>query len=78
MDIVDDAGEGERFVEWIRTNGFEVVVFDMDQTMSTSHCGSGLKKEDMHKFISKASGDFIKAANALSVVNFRCAVATGR
>lgn len=76
MDFVDD--EGDAFVEWIKSNGFEVVVFDMDQTMSASHCGSGLKKEDMYKFISNASNDFIRVINKLRAYNLRCAVATGR
>jgi hypothetical protein len=27
------------FVEWLDQRGFEVVVFDMDRTMSSGHCG---------------------------------------
>ena len=80
MDFVNNNEDREdtRFLEWIENNGFEVVVFDMDRTMSASHCGSGLLKEEMSEFISNASGDFIKATNVLKTLNFRCAVATGR
>ena len=68
----------DSFLEWVQNHGFEVVVFDMDRTMSSFHCGSGLKKEEMHDFIANASGDFVTALEGLKTVNFKCAVATGR
>ena len=78
MDFVNHDNQGQLFLEWIESHGFEVIVFDMDRTMSTAHCGSGLKRTDMSDFISRASGDFVTAVNMLKTQNFRCAVATGR
>eukprot|EP00808_Paulinella_micropora_P024637 g12426.t1 len=32
----------ERVVSWLRSRGITVVVWDMDQTMSAGHCGTGI------------------------------------
>ena len=57
--------ESNMFVNWIENNGFEVIVFDMDRTMSAAHCGSGLRKEDINEFISQASEDFLQVIRSL-------------
>lgn len=76
MNFIENLGEG--FAHWVRTHGIEVVVFDMDCTMSTSHCGAGLKKEEFQQYIDNASVDFITAIGALSKMEtIGCAVATG-
>ena len=74
-------GSAAHFVDWIERHSFEVIVFDMDCTMSTSHCGSGLPREKLSEYISNASNDFVKALRALCLISttksIKCAVATG-
>eukprot|EP00931_Biecheleriopsis_adriatica_P005650 TRINITY_DN107144_c0_g1_i1.p1 TRINITY_DN107144_c0_g1~~TRINITY_DN107144_c0_g1_i1.p1 ORF type:complete len:302 (+),score=40.93 TRINITY_DN107144_c0_g1_i1:53-958(+) len=65
------------FVAWVLANGFEVVVFDMDLTMGSGHCGYGIKLEDLDKYISGASPDFVEAVQVLSKIpGVQLAVAT--
>lgn len=67
----------KRFVAWVLASGIDVVVFDMDLTMGSGHCGEGLKLEELQSYVSGASPDFIEAVGALSgIPGIRLAVAT--
>lgn len=67
----------KRFVAWVLSSGIDVVVFDMDLTMGSGHCGDGLKLEELASYISGASPDFVEAVRALSgIPSIRLAVAT--
>ena len=64
----------DQLVRW----NVRVVVWDMDRTMSSSHCGSGLRIRELDDYIGKASSDFVLAARALAKdPRFVLAVATG-
>lgn len=74
------------FVDWIIRNGIEVIVWDMDCTMSAGHCGAGLLRDNLSKYIDDTSKDFVHAMNLIYEHNLscklsqkivRCAVATG-
>lgn len=66
-----------RFVEWLLANGIDVVVFDMDMTMGSGHCGPGLAIAKVGDYIAGASPDFVEAALVLSrMPGIRLAVAT--
>lgn len=67
-----------RFVGWVFANNFEVVVFDMDLTMGSGHCGDGLLRGDaVEKYIAAASPDFVEAIKVLHrLPGIRLAVAT--
>mmetsp|Transcript_40078 Transcript_40078/g.98498 ORF Transcript_40078/g.98498 Transcript_40078/m.98498 type:complete len:238 (+) Transcript_40078:169-882(+) len=66
------------FVDWLDQRGFQVVVFDMDRTMSSGHCGQGLKREDLQGYLNSVSRDFVEASLALSSLGrHKLAVATG-
>mmetsp|Transcript_127141 Transcript_127141/g.283420 ORF Transcript_127141/g.283420 Transcript_127141/m.283420 type:complete len:216 (+) Transcript_127141:116-763(+) len=68
----------DRFVAWVVSSGLEVVVFDMDHTMSGMHCGSGLPIDQCHTYIEATSADFAEAARALHrIPGLHLAVATG-
>jgi len=56
---------------------FSCVVFDMDHTISSQHCGSGLPLADLPHYINAASWDFILLADALAAKGVKLAVATG-
>lgn len=76
MEEVDD--NFSFFLDWLKANGFKIIVFDMDCTMSTSHCGPGLLREHLDDYISNTSSDFIHLLHRISKQNeIRCAVATG-
>ena len=63
----------DQLVRW----NVRVVVWDMDRTMSSSHCGSGLRIRELDDYIGKASSDFLLAARALAAdPRFVLAVAT--
>jgi hypothetical protein len=70
---------GTTFLRWVASNGFKVVVWDMDRTMSSGHCGAGLLIDKLQSYIDGASLDFIEAANALSTSDrsIKFAIATG-
>lgn len=76
------ADKGSEFIDYLRRKDFQVVVFDMDCTMSTKHCGPGLLRSDLQSYIDAASPDFVAALRALAKAKtagqrIRCAVATG-
>jgi hypothetical protein len=82
MAVPSSENRSQFFLDWLDTNGFEVVVWDMDKTMSAKHCGSGLLRVDMQEYVDHASPDFITVMKALSNQRednrmVRCAVATG-
>eukprot|EP00968_Pinguiococcus_pyrenoidosus_P013537 scaffold1227_cov256-Pinguiococcus_pyrenoidosus.AAC.5 len=63
-----------RIGEELRTLGIEVVVFDMDHTMSRHHCGEGLDRDDLDKYIGGVSEDFVVFAPFLAAEGFKLAV----
>eukprot|EP00927_Polykrikos_kofoidii_P005704 TRINITY_DN12260_c0_g4_i1.p1 TRINITY_DN12260_c0_g4~~TRINITY_DN12260_c0_g4_i1.p1 ORF type:complete len:230 (-),score=39.15 TRINITY_DN12260_c0_g4_i1:210-845(-) len=66
------------FLQWVMERGIEVVVFDMDHTMSACHCGSGLPRGELDSYTGAASSDFVEAARALCrIPGMKLAVATG-
>jgi hypothetical protein len=76
------------FLEWVDANEFDVIVWDMDCTMSAGHCGPGLPLDKHAEYIAQTSEDFITAVNGLAGMDpegkelhrerrVRCAVATG-
>ena len=68
----------ESVVDLLRARGVTVVVWDMDCTMSAAHCGSGLRRGDLPKYVGAASPDFVALTRALvSAGGFGLAVATG-
>jgi hypothetical protein len=76
--VEDTNSKCSLFLNWVKSNGFKVVVFDMDCTMSRSHCGPGLLRDKLDEYIGNASPDFIHALQILSKQSeIRCAVATG-
>lgn len=80
-DSTDGSARCRRFIRWVQTRGYEVVVFDMDRTMTAGHCGAGiLRGPKLEQYVSAVSPDFIEAARALHALpspGVRLAVATG-
>jgi len=54
-----------RFVAGLLVRGINVVVFDMDQTMGSGHCGKGLPRSSLQEYVGKASPDFVEAIRVL-------------
>jgi hypothetical protein len=80
--------ELQSFLEWVDSKNFDVIVWDMDCTMSAGHCGPGLPLEKLSEYIAHTSEDFITAVNGLAGIDpdgdelprkrrVRCAVETG-
>ena len=68
----------QQFITFLKQNNIKCIVFDMDHTMSACHCGAGLPKNELGKYIHAVSADFIALASALALEpNFHLAVATG-
>jgi len=73
----------ELFIEWLRGEGIQVVVWDMDRTMSSGHCGTGLPLEKLSEYVQGCSVDFIATMRQMFIENqklpgsFKLAVATG-
>mmetsp|Transcript_29088 Transcript_29088/g.73707 ORF Transcript_29088/g.73707 Transcript_29088/m.73707 type:complete len:239 (-) Transcript_29088:46-762(-) len=68
----------QAFIEWLDARNLDVVVFDMDRTMSRGHCGQGLPRDQIQGYLDGRSHDFVEAAKALSELGrHRLAVATG-
>lgn len=71
------------FLKWVKDRDIEVIVWDMDCTISAGHCGAGLVKANLSEYIAGTSTDFVAAVTALVAHNeqalrpIRCAVATG-
>ena len=66
------------FLDQLARWGIRVVVWDMDRTMSSGHCGAGLEKAKLDDYVAEASMDFVIAAKALAAdPRFVLAVATG-
>ena len=76
MDMVSNFTE---FIQWINNNNFEVIVWDMDRTMSSKHCGDGLPKQLLQEYIDAASIDFVTILKEIvkTKLNIKFAVATG-
>lgn len=67
VDGIQPSARCRCLLDWLRSKNIDVVVFDMDQTMSSGHCGVGLRKDSE-----------LEAATVLhSTPGFRLAVATG-
>ncbi len=67
-----------KFISFLKKNGIRCIVFDMDHTISSEHCGEGIRKTEQDKYIRAASADFVSLASALSLEpQFRLAIATG-
>ena len=60
-----DTEVGQTFLGWVQKNEFDVVVWDMDCTMSSGHCGAGLPFEKLGEYIVGCSSDFIAAVKAV-------------
>eukprot|EP00008_Paramoeba_atlantica_P008033 CAMPEP_0201497300 /NCGR_PEP_ID=MMETSP0151_2-20130828/64773_1 /ASSEMBLY_ACC=CAM_ASM_000257 /TAXON_ID=200890 /ORGANISM="Paramoeba atlantica, Strain 621/1 / CCAP 1560/9" /LENGTH=198 /DNA_ID=CAMNT_0047887859 /DNA_START=24 /DNA_END=620 /DNA_ORIENTATION=+ len=71
VDVVD------KYVVALKKKNVKIVTFDMDRTMSSSHCGSGLLRSELQTYISSASHDFQVLAKRLHHHGLRMAVATG-
>jgi hypothetical protein len=69
----------EEFMDWIKKNDFQVIVWDMDCTMSSKHCGEGLPLEKLEEYINSASLDFVTIIKEIPKIEtkIKFAVATG-
>jgi len=75
--LKDASPRCRRFVAWLLASKIDVVVFDMDLTMGSGHCGLGLKREELGSYIAGASPDFVEAIRVVSrIPGVRLAVAT--
>ena len=72
-------GVDQDLISFLKKNGIRCIVFDMDHTISSEHCGQeGIRKTEQDKYIRAASADFVALASALSLEpQFRLAIATG-
>ena len=67
-----------KFVKFLKEKGIRCVVFDMDHTMSSSHCGEGLLLAELQNYVRSVSTDFISLVSSLALDGaFELAVATG-
>ncbi|CAE7266504.1 unnamed protein product, partial [Symbiodinium pilosum] len=77
LDGSEPSANGQRFLDWLRKIEVDVVVFDMDCTMGSGHCGGGILKEAAPEYIAGASPDFVEALRLLAAEpDLRLAVAT--
>ncbi len=53
-------------LELLRTQKIKVVVFDMDHTMSASHCGTGQPLSKLDEYVDNVSVDFVHLAKELA------------
>ncbi|KAJ1437283.1 hypothetical protein B484DRAFT_477421 [Ochromonadaceae sp. CCMP2298] len=79
MDDPSRSELGLKFLAWLDGAGFDVVVWDMDCTMSAGHCGPGLPNAKLDEYIDATSPDFVTAVRAIASTGgrVRLAVATG-
>ena len=64
----------QEIIEWLRVRNIRVVVWDMDQTMSGGHCGSGQPRAQLDQYLDQVSLDFIALSTALAQARFKQAV----
>lgn len=66
------------FIAWLLALDIEVVVWDMDLTMGSGHCGEGiLRGEAVEQYVAGASLDFVEALRVLAQLpGLKLAVAT--
>ena len=64
-------------LKWLDERGIQVVVWDMDHTMSSKHCGDGLELDKLEEYVQSTSKDFVALSRALAFKKYKQALATG-